>query len=83
MNNQSNEKFTLQDFLTTQKQVTGTYNVWAGECQNNELRSKFIHILEDEHAIQNEIFVEMKSRGFYPVKAGEQQELDQIKQKFC
>ncbi|MFI3114651.1 MAG: spore coat protein [Clostridia bacterium] len=83
MNTQDNEKFTLQDFLTMEKQVTGTYNIWAGECVCPELRNKFLDILKEEHEIQNSIFQEMNSRGFYPVKPSEPQELEQLKQKFC
>ena len=76
------EKFILQDFLTTQKQVTNTYNTWAGECVNAELRNKFLDLLKEEHAIQNELFVEMNNRGYYPVKPSTPEELSQLKQKF-
>lgn len=83
MNNQSNEKFMLQEFLTLEKQTTSTYNTWAGECENNALRTKFLDILDDVHCIQNDIFKIMNQRGYYPVKPATQQELTEVKQKFC
>lgn len=76
------EKFVLQDCLSTQKQITSTYNIWSGECVNNSLRNKFLDILKEEHEIQNDVFVAMNERGFYPVKAGTQEELTALKQKF-
>lgn len=83
MNNQNNEKFILDDFLSTEKHMTSTYNMWLTECVNPNLRNKFMDILKDSHCIQNEVFQEMNARGFYPVKPSTQQELDTLKQKFC
>lgn len=83
MQNQEAEKFVLQDFLSTQKQITSTYNVWAGECVNTQLRNTFLDLLKEEHGIQNELFVEMNKRGYYPVPEGTAQEMNKLKQKFC
>lgn len=77
------EKLDLQELLTLEKQTTSTYNTWAGECEHDGLRNKFIDILTDVHCIQNDIFKVMNQRGYYPVKAGTEQELNEIKQKFC
>ncbi len=79
---QSNEKFTLQDFLMTQKQTTDTYNNWSNECTHENLRSEYLNILKEEHDICQDIFREMQTRGYYPVKEGQMQEVDALKQKF-
>jgi len=76
------DKFALQEFLTIQKYVTNAYNMWAGECVNNDLRTGFFDLLEKEHAIQNELFCEMNEKGFYPVKSSTAKDLNELKQKF-
>jgi hypothetical protein len=42
-----------------------------------------MNILQDEHKIQNEVFTEMQSRGFYPVEAAEATKINEAKQKFA
>lgn len=76
------EKDILNDFLQAQKQITGTYNTWAGECVNMNLRDDFLCILKEEHEIQSELFTEMQNHGWYQTKPAEPQELNQIRQKF-
>lgn len=72
----------LHDFLNTQKLTTGNYNTFAGECMHTDLRNDVLHILDEEHAIQNEIFEEMKERGFYPIKEANKTMIGQAKKKF-
>lgn len=76
------EKDILEDFLSSQKQITANYNTFAGECEHTNLRDTFLGILSEEHRIQTELFDEMHNRGWYPVKTAEQTEIDAVKQKF-
>ncbi|MEA4824543.1 MAG: spore coat protein [Clostridiaceae bacterium] len=76
------EKDILEDFLSSQKQITANYNTFAGECEHTNLRDTFLGILSEEHHIQTELFDEMHNRGWYPVKTAEQTEIDAVKQKF-
>ncbi len=76
------ERDILKDFLSSQKFITDTYNIWAGECVNQNLRDEFLCILKEEHEIQSELFTEMQNHGWYQTKPAEQQELDQLRQKF-
>ncbi len=76
------EKENLTDMLSSQKFISGNYNIWAGECVSENLRNTMLNILDDEHCIQNEIFNEMSTRGWYPVKPASPQEIDTIKNKF-
>ncbi len=76
------EKEILQDCLSSQKFATTNYNIWAGECVNPQLKSAFLNILDDEHKIQQDIFTDMNTNGWYPVQPAEQQKLQQVKQKF-
>ena len=75
------EKQILQDSLMSQKQMTGSYNTFAGECVCPELRATMLNILNDEHQIQSDIFSTMQANGWYQVEQAEQQKIQQAKQK--
>lgn len=76
------DKEILQDGLISQKQISGSYNSYAGECVSQPLRSAFLNILNDEHAIQADLFCDMQQRGWYPVEAADQNKINQARQKF-
>ncbi|MDL2300247.1 spore coat protein [Clostridiaceae bacterium OttesenSCG-928-D20] len=76
------EKEILQDCLLCQKQLTDSYNMFAGECQNIQLRDAFLDILKEEHCIQSSVFTDMQNNGWYQVPAAEQTKIDQARQKF-
>lgn len=76
------EQQILQDSLISQKHLTDTYNTYAGECVNEQLRSTMLNILTDEHKIQSDIFNSMQSHGWYQVEAAEQQKIQKARQKF-
>ena len=76
------EKDILQDCLSSEKYTTTNYNTYAGECVSEQLRSAFLNILDDEHRIQADIFNEMSSKGWYAVQPADQQQIQQVKQKF-
>ena len=76
------EKEILQDCLSSQKFTTSNLNTWAGECVCEQLRSAFLNILDDEHRIQADIFNDMSSKGWYPTQPADQQQLQQVKQKY-
>jgi spore coat protein CotF len=77
------DKEILSDALVGQKQISANYNLFAGECVNEQLQNAFLNILDDEHRIQSGIFRDMQSRGWYPTEQAEQQKIMQTKQKFC
>ena len=76
------EKEILQDGLISQKHITESYNTFAGECVNEQLRSAFLNILKDEHAIQADMFCDLQSNGWYQVENAPAQKVQQAKQKF-
>ena len=75
------EKEMLNDFLISQKQLTSTYNTYAGECVSEQLRNTFLNILDDEHKIQADLFCDMQSNGWYQVEQAEPQKVTQARQK--
>ncbi len=83
MNSQNmTEKEIMEDVLTSQKHVTGTYNTFTNECVNQQLRTDFLNILRDEHNIQQAVFDQMKTRGWYAPAPAEQQKIDAAYTKF-
>ena len=76
------DKEILQDGLISQKLISGSYNTFAGECVNEQLRNTFLNILDDEHRIQADMFGTMQSRGWYQVEAAPAQKVQQARQKF-
>jgi len=76
------EQQILQDSLISQKHLTDSYNLYAGECVNEQLRSTMLNILGDEHKIQSDIFSNMQSHGWYQVEQAEQQKIQKARQKF-
>ena len=76
------DKETLNDFISSQKFTMNNYNLWASECVCEGLRNDLLTMLKEEHNIQNELFHEASTRGWYPVKQAPQNEIDQVYQKF-
>ncbi|MDR2655254.1 MAG: spore coat protein [Oscillospiraceae bacterium] len=76
------DKDILQDALTSEKHITGNYNTWVNEAATPEVRAQLQNILNDEHKIQNEIFTEMQSRGWYQTTPADQQKINQARQNF-
>ena len=76
------EKEILQDCLSSQKLAAATYNTFAGECVNEQLRTTMLNILDEEHKMQADIFSCMQSHGWYQVEQADRQKIEQAKQKF-
>ena len=76
------DKEMLHDSLSSQKEITGIYNTFTNECASTALRNEMLNILQDEHAIQADIFDEMQKRGWYPLKQADDQQIQEAKTKF-
>ena len=76
------EKQMLGDALNSQKFIAGVYNNDAMECATPAVRSCICGILEDEHRMQQELFEEMNSRGYYPVEKAEEKKIAETKQTY-
>ena len=81
--NSFDEKARLMDLLNSEKQMTAIYNTSLCESETTAVRNCLSSILEEEHSMQNELFMQMKSRGWYQTEPAEQTKLEQAKQNFC
>lgn len=77
------EKEILQDCLSSQKQTAATYNTFAGECMNEQLRTTMLNILNDEQKIQSNLFQQMHQNGWYPVAPADPQKVAEAKKRFA
>lgn len=72
----------IGDVLSTQKFIASGYNTAASEASEVGVKQTLMSILEEEHSIQHDVFVEMQNRGWYQTEAAPQNKIDQTKQKF-
>ena len=82
MENVLNDKDNLVDMLSNTKFAASSYNMYAGESSCDNVRNALLQILEDEHDIQNDIFIKMNSMGLYPTTPADRQKIEQAKSKF-
>ena len=76
------DKEILGDALAAQKAATGQFNMSANECVHEDVRKTMLHILSQEHDIQQDVFKMMHSQGYYPTPAADDQKLSQVKQQY-
>lgn len=77
------EKEILGDALSTAKASTNLYNTFSNECAHEQVRNCALHILSEEHDIQDDIFHMMSSKGLYPTPAAETKKVEETKTKFA
>ena len=80
--NNMTDKEIMEDILSSQKFVTDTYNTFTNECVNQQLRTDFLDILREEHNIQQAVYDQMKTRGWYSPAQAEQQKVSAAYTKF-
>lgn len=76
------EKELMTDLLSSEKFLTGVYNTYCCEAATSNVKSTLMSLLQDVHRMQEEIFGEMSSRGWYQLEKAEEQKLNSEKQKF-
>lgn len=72
----------LNDALISQKQLTSDYNDHVNESATPEVLNEFMAILNEEHQIQHDVFLEMQKRGWYQTTPAEQTKINETKNKF-
>ena len=77
-----NDREIMNDAMVSQKFLTESYNIFAGECSTPFIYNDFMNILAEEHQILNEIYQEMSKRGWCQTEVAEQQKINRVKSKF-
>ncbi|TDF96553.1 spore coat protein [Paenibacillus piri] len=77
-----NDRDRINDILMLQKYLTNGYNTGLSEMQNPKLRQTVAGILQSQHDLQWQLFNKMFEKGWYKMKAADQQEIAQAHQQF-
>lgn len=76
------EKEILSDALSSTKAATNHYNSFSNECVHENVRHAMLHCLEQEHAIQQDLFEIMHTKGYYPTPAADEKKVQNAIQTF-
>ena len=76
------EKEILGDALCAQKNATSQFNTSANECVHDDVRQTMLDILKDEHALQQDVFNTMHTKGYYPTPAAQDSKVQELKNQY-
>lgn len=79
---QFTEQDKANDLLQSEKYLAGCYNSYLLESATPEVKQCLSGLLNDTHSMQQRLFEDMNSRGWYPVTKAEDQKVMSAKQKF-
>ena len=77
------DKERMSDLLQSEKYLAGCYNSYLLESATPEVKQCLSGLLNDTHSMQQRLFEDMNSRGWYPVTKAEDQKVMSAKQKFA
>lgn len=76
------DKCIMENILLTTKGVCDLYLHGTIESSTSNVHSTFETALQDSLSMQEEIYRKMASKGWYPTEQAQQQQLQQVKQKY-
>ena len=79
---QFTEQDKATDLLQSEKYLASCYNSYLLESATPEVKQCLSGLLNDTHSMQQRLFEDMNSRGWYPVTKAEDQKVMSAKQKF-
>lgn len=77
-----NDKLMMEDVLTTLKAEIDLFSHGTIESSTSGVHNSFTNALCKANTQQNEVYNAMAAMGWYPATQAEQQQIDQVKQKF-
>lgn len=77
-----NDRDRLADLLALEKYMVTGYNIGLNEAQRPGFIQTLFTVLNETHQTQKQIFELMFQKGWYTMKAAEQQEVVQLKTQF-
>lgn len=81
MNNMGDKEY-LEDCISSQKYIASSYNSYAFECVDSQLKNDMLTILKDEQMINKQLFDQMQSNGWYQVQYAQPQQVTELAGKF-
>lgn len=78
-----NDQQIMESLLLTTKGVCDLYLHGTLESATPNVHSAFDSVLNESLTIQDEIYQKMAAKGWYPAQQAQQQQIDQVRQKFA
>ena len=77
-----NDQMIMENILLTTKGVCDLYMHGAIESSNLNVKQTFDGALNDSLCMQGDVYQKMASKGWYPSQQADQQQIDQVRQKY-
>ncbi|MBR2133889.1 MAG: spore coat protein [Eubacterium sp.] len=78
----SQDKNLMQDILMLEKGVCDLYMHGSIESSTQNINQAFKSALNESLCMQDTVYQQMKSKGWYQTEQAEQEKIDTLKQKF-
>jgi len=77
-----NDQMIMENILLTTKGVCDLYMHGAIESADKQVKQTFDGALNDSLCMQGDVYQKMASKGWYPSQQADQQQIDQVRQKY-
>ena len=77
-----NDQMIMENILLTTKGACDLYTHGAIESATQNVQQAFDGALNDSLCMQGDIYQKMASKGWYPAQQADQQQIDQVRQKY-
>ena len=77
-----NDQMIMENILLTTKGACDLYLHGAIESATQNVQQAFDGALNDSLCMQGDIYQKMASKGWYPAQQADQQQIDQVRQKY-
>ena len=78
-----NDQMIMENILLTTKGVCDLYMHGAIESATQNVQQAFDNALSDSLCMQGDIYQKMAQKGWYPSAKADQQQIDQVRQKYA
>ena len=78
-----NDQMIMQDILLTTKGACDLYMHGTIESATQNVQQAFDSALSDSLCMQGDVYQKMAQKGWYPSQQADQQQIDQVKQKYA
>ena len=77
-----NDQMIMENILLTTKGVCDLYMHGAIESATQNVQQTFDSALSDSLCMQGDIYPKMAQKGWYPAQQADQQQINQVRQKY-
>ena len=78
-----NDQMIMENILLTTKGVCDLYMHGAIESATKNVKQTFDGALNDSLCMQGDVYQKMSAKGWYPSQQAQQQQIDQVRQKYA